>query len=350
MSEFSNYLALGFRECSTPLYKASEWLYEASTPLDLENKRCELIERIAKVSAAALLLIPALMLHAVGLIGRGAQILVSSKPYLERGNYNPSSQAKKICIGIYNMNLFPGPMPTLFGGVEPGTKRLAQLADDVQNARLDVVCIAEGHDNKHVAKIHNILLQRGEEYNLLYAIGDRPFKFNSGLAILSKYPIEEMEFHPFLYEERQKMINKGFVSCKINGVRVIATHLDPANENVRRLELEEITRYQQQFTDPVVLLGDMNIKKGSDEYESSQLKSEYQSSYVESKPSCNDEILMAKRRGEKPPKQEDDIDYILVPNRFNTKTFTTTLAVETNDNPNQAHSDHAFKVSDIEIS
>jgi len=355
MTSISENLALSLRKCSTPLYQSTKYLYRVFSPIlpgQFHQKSTalnEIIARVAITAAAAIMLMPSLILHAAGMFGRAVHLLATKQSYIGSTQvYSKEGLFRDLSIGTYNMNLFQGPLPTILGGVDTDNKRLERLADQLIAADLDTVCINEGHDIKLVHQLAKILEKRGLHYNCIYGVGDHPIKFNSGLAILSKYPIEDIQFIPFTQQNRQKMINKGFTSCRINGIRVIATHLDPHNEQVRQSELEMIDSHRKKMREPSVLIGDMNIIKHSDEYQQSLLARAYRSTYNVNKPTCNDEVLIRIRKGHKDSIQQSDIiDYIVIPNEIHPILFSTHLAAEVNNDPSTAASDHAFIFSRI---
>jgi endonuclease/exonuclease/phosphatase family metal-dependent hydrolase len=95
--------------------------------------------------------------------------------------------------------------------------------------------------------------------------------FNSGLAILSQYPVLELEFHKYKNYNRWSLdclSEKGFLSVlldlgKDKKIRVINTHLQSSDyekfDKKAILQLQELLEYCRSLSEDYIVGGDFNI-------------------------------------------------------------------------------------------
>lgn len=95
--------------------------------------------------------------------------------------------------------------------------------------------------------------------------------FNSGLAILSKYPILESEFHKYKHYNKYTLdclSQKGFLSVLLqldNGekIRIINTHLQSSDyekyDKYALLQLEQLLEYTRTLKEKYIIGGDFNM-------------------------------------------------------------------------------------------
>ncbi|CAF1068594.1 unnamed protein product [Didymodactylos carnosus] len=119
-----------------------------------------------------------------------------------------------------------------------------------------------------------IILDHAKKMNFHYIDTPKPSLFcqDSGLLILSRYPIVESHFKRFQNCSLSEWINnKGVLHAKIQlpndkRLHVITTHLDAHQSSIRQLQIEELKENlkswltkEEQENDPVILCGDWNI-------------------------------------------------------------------------------------------
>lgn len=157
-----------------------------------------------------------------------------------------------------------------------------------------------------------------------------PVKKNGGVAIVSQWPIEEQI--QVMYELScgdDSLDNKGFVYAKINRnndrVHVIGTHTqsessncggEPKGAGVRAAQLKKISAFIESKAipenEPVIIAGDLNIKRGGPEYQSmlatlNTTEPVYHNETESWNPAMND--LAAKQY---PGYQPEHLDYVLL--------------------------------------
>ncbi|SUK04842.1 phospholipase C [Staphylococcus agnetis] len=158
----------------------------------------------------------------------------------------------------------------------------------------DVVILNELFDEKASAKLKAILQhtypyqspilgESSSEWDDAHGYIHNAKITNGGVAILSRYPIMHQEQHIFAQGRgSDAMAKKGFVYIKVNKnghpYHIIGTHLQADNSEstytkdatVRASQMVEIRQFIQQKHIPkdemIVIGGDMNVKKGSNEY------------------------------------------------------------------------------------
>lgn len=203
---------------------------------------------------------------------------------------------KKGSFTLMNLNIcfLPGELPLFFGGVAPPAERVEGIVDLVKKNDPDVVCFYEAHE---VDSTYSLYEKLKNTYRTFYVdIGPEHFELNSGLFVASKYDIKDANFKPFMYKDMQNQINKGYFEFKLvkNGdiiAHIFTTHLQPYRRNVdqttREQELKEIVddiknEYKTKPDYPIILVGDMNITWGSDEYQQSSLLDGFFNDYTDS--------------------------------------------------------------------
>ena len=130
----------------------------------------------------------------------------------------------------------------------------------------DVICLQEVFELSTInGIISNIDIQSkyphfltGTMYNS-FLIGE-----NSGLLILSKYPIIFEQFVPFHKTAwPDSMASKGALYFSICNTHFITTHLQSGDEAIAYKQLKYILQ-KSPFTDKTILLGDLNVENPYD--------------------------------------------------------------------------------------
>ena len=185
----------------------------------------------------------------------------------------------------FNTCFMPFPFSHLFAGVSDASSRSRAIVEMITTVDPDVVCLQElfapfeSHALLQCLQKHYPHI-RSEFKTHFFAIGN-------GMAILSKYPCSEIAYHPFTpCEGMNRTIERGFISFKVNNgeetlAHITTTHLQSEHNatafQVRAHEIEQIIdhieqrRAQYNSTFPYLLIGDLNVSWGSDEYWNSLL-------------------------------------------------------------------------------
>lgn len=179
-----------------------------------------------------------------------------------------------------------------FGSVIGWPERIDRIAGKILAEQPDLVVLSEVHDEEAAALLiqklsvaYSYFVFNVGENNITSSLDE--MRMNSGLFIASRFPLNDLAFHPFEEKRDKEIVNRGFLSFTVeNGkgkfARVIATHLQPFEEaqyqECRCEELKEIYDYARRlyrehtiFDEPVLLVGDLNIPYLSDEYRNSVL-------------------------------------------------------------------------------
>jgi len=221
----------------------------------------------------------------------------------ENGLAQPKQEfSREITIMQWNICFLPSNYPILYGGVKESKERVDAVAKFIIDADADIVALQEAHDGAAIKAL--IKLLKPYYAYIYYDIGpSTPFEieeiippfFNSGLMILSKYPVKDLSFKSFDYIGMQWQINKGFFGFTIlhqdkELMHLYATHLQPYDEDkdheIREKELKEIVqaiekhRSQKKSPLPYIVFGDLNIPWGSPEYGASSMHTFFDEAYT----------------------------------------------------------------------
>ena len=300
---------------------------------------------------------------------------IQPKPffYLKGKAEEKTSIGKNIKIFTMNVCAVAGGFSRLFGGVAPWKYRKDEIINQILSQKPDVVCLQEVNDINAAYAFKKGL--ENEYAHFYFNVGSKPFTQNSGHFIASKYPIENMNFMPFSKKAGlQSMVNKGLCSfslkCKDEVfAHIFAVHLSPSKDDLnakeqeiedRKIELERILKQIElkEKNDPEsfkVLVGDMNLRWGSDEWKQSIISSnKFMDSYnqgrekVTSKDAtcATDDMIDAYHQSINKDwiKSPMILDYALLHNSEKQKREITTKKVKSFDpklDPYDAISDHS---------
>jgi endonuclease/exonuclease/phosphatase family metal-dependent hydrolase len=233
-----------------PLWKGTEWIAH-SNPL----------VKVAGVFTAVIGL-PA------SLIGRSlhwSSQLYFQKPYSSytclSGQKQTTESGEPRKFLTLNACMFPGALPTFFGGMTPASNRIDAVCKLIKDQKPDVVCLQEVSVGPARQLMENLKDQYAYFY---YNIGPHPFGMESALFWASKtQPAEDPVFVPFNIPHMQRGFRRGFFVVKFADRHVITTHLDPHSgpikAEVRTQQIKAILAHTNSFKKPFVLLGDLNI-------------------------------------------------------------------------------------------
>lgn len=172
-------------------------------------------------------------------------------------------------LGLFNFQICG---ISLFKPTKHISKRLKYIPKEIIKTSSDIVALQEIYNKKHQEYVINKLKSKYPYHFLKKEAG---FKFDSGLMILSKYPITNGAYHPFNENsfDEKIFINKGFLSCDISikyfgKIHFINTHLTAGgafNEQdskkiikIRNAQITQIHETLLKNNSPTVILGDFN--------------------------------------------------------------------------------------------
>lgn len=208
------------------------------------------------------------------------------------------SEPQTLKVLAYNVQIFPKqiyPAYRLLFDCDGNTKvvnRIEKIAENLRSSNADIVMLSEMWDIESVIRLHRLLKDLYP-----YSISSECVASNicftntmlikypcvdainsSGLMLLSKYPIDRVDFTAFHDKQHAELlVKKGFLISTIvlNGdmqVGVIGTHVQAYNyaktrqSNLRQI-MHGIAQYRQKNpNNPVIVLGDFNVPYGSSEY------------------------------------------------------------------------------------
>ena len=231
----------------------------------------------------------------------------------------------------WNICFLPYDLATQYGGVEPAKKRVGNVAQFIIDADADIVALQEAHDLEAIEALAQSL--QNHYAHIYYNIGHVDFSIsetideespflNSGLMVLSKYPLADVHFKAFTYPGMQWQINKGYFDFYVrlqerDLIYAVVTHLQPydqtKDEVIREKELMEIVdRIENNFVHaadsiPYVVMGDINIPWGTSEYHASAIRKYFRDDYAK------------------------DIDFVTINNRTATDFFTDFRNADVNE-------------------
>lgn len=172
-----------------------------------------------------------------------------SKYYIKKFNLITYPKKKNINILSYNLNRLPYTYKPL----------------NFNNYDYDIICLQEYFQD--IFKTRNRCLEQSG-YNYITTPSKFNFLADSGLVVLSKYPIEFIDFVPF--KDRCSidcLAEKGFLVVKIRKIFLINTHLQSCYNcnkkhiNIQKKQVKQIEDYISLdfFSDKNVLIcGDFN--------------------------------------------------------------------------------------------
>jgi endonuclease/exonuclease/phosphatase family metal-dependent hydrolase len=186
--------------------------------------------------------------------------------------------AGPICAMTWNICGLGGGQELYAGGVLPWPLRFEGIVSQIEHENPDLLCLQEVGDFALAEALFQRL--RGRYAHLYLHVGAY-VGAPSGLFLASKYP-SEMEFVPFESYVGFSIIQKkgatvlNLLSEGMPVLRCIATHLQHGDGNdvrvaaSRKAQLGQIMHQIKDLPDlPTVLMGDLNIERGSQEYHQS---------------------------------------------------------------------------------
>ena len=162
-------------------------------------------------------------------------------------SYSQKIENDTITIFSWNIKLLP---KALISVKHFPLKRVPHIVEKMISSNYDVIVFQEAFDKAATSR-----LKEGLRYFYPYQIGpanQKGAKLNSGVMIVSKYPIKELG--SIEYKDCSKincMSRKGAllgeIEVKGHTIQVSGTHLDANNADVRVLQYEELRNFVQKY-------------------------------------------------------------------------------------------------------
>ena len=307
------------------------------------------------------------------LIGKALESLESTPKapyiYLDGAGVETMDGAK---VGILNANLLfmPKYLTYYFGGVRSWEKRMRDIVKSLRRKNSDVIALQEIHDEESAFALFRTLKHQYPYFYLNIGVDNavvdpEEISMNSGLFIASKHPIANPKFVRFQAEGRQKGIHKGFFygTLIVNGkpfCYLISTHLNHDNETAARVREEEaqmivstIESLQKVLPLPALVVGDLNVSYGTQEWENSTLNQAFIDGYTSKKPTCtdyfNDLVWTPIKERSKVKARNYIYDYALVCRTHPMSIKSKVFPLYQIDKPTDALSDHQGIFSELKL-
>ena len=289
-----------------------------------------------------------------------------------KGRGKKREKGSMVTILSGNVLFMPDLFTYFFGGVSSWVQRVDALASLFIEKGADVICLQEVHDGESAYQLYDRLkndyayfhMNIGTDHAVL---NSEELSLNSGLFIASKLPIEDPDFKKYDVEGMQKGIHKGYFYGVLQSKQtplcyLISTHLNPfENEvatRVRETEAQEVVAKIKEMRTiyplPSLLVGDLNINWGSQEWKNSILSQTFFDVYEEKAFTCtdtfNDLVWTIPKERDKVVKEGHICDYALVDRESSLKMRSTICPFYLLEKPTEALSDHQGIFTEITLS
>lgn len=141
-------------------------------------------------------------------------------------------------------------------------EKINNILNYILSSQSDIICIQEAFEIPTLdAIIFNESIKCKYPYFLTGSLANRfIIGENSGLIVLSKYPIIFKQFTPFRKTSwPDAFASKGALYFSIGGLNFVNTHLQSDNNIIACIQLNNILS-DSLFTDKTFLIGDLNLK------------------------------------------------------------------------------------------
>ena len=172
-------------------------------------------------------------------------------------------------LGLFNIQICG---LSLYKPTKYINERLKYIPNEIIKANSDIVGFQEIYNKHHQEYVINELKS---EYPYHFLKNGARLKFDSGLMLLSKYPITDGTFHPFNENsfDEKIFVNKGFLTCDIfikdfGKINFINTHLtsggtlqEQDSKKIVKIRDTQITQIHETVLNnnsPSIILGDFN--------------------------------------------------------------------------------------------
>lgn len=171
-----------------------------------------------------------------------------------------------------NACMFPGGLPMSFGGVRPAGERWDEFKEFMHGVNPDIFFLCEFSQTM----TPHLVADFEERYPHIFAnIGTNAKGMDASMACVSRIPIlSQPRFHPSqtVPDGEQKASFRGYFHVETEKVHYLYTHLHPKEtdraKEIRQEQLDEIKAIAENPEEkPWVILGDINIQRGSEGYQ-----------------------------------------------------------------------------------
>ncbi|MGO0309636.1 endonuclease/exonuclease/phosphatase family protein [Endozoicomonas acroporae] len=263
---------------------------KSSTPSEGEKQTQNVplwARKVARVTAVTLFLVPSLALGILGFSLRMIGNLFRNDISLIQSSVPPAvyHPEQGLHLMTYNTGLMPSFIRNL-NDLRSSQQRSGEIAAALTcnpDVIPDVVCFQEVFDQQAAKRLCQDL--SGHYHHIVHSVAPRETGLNSGLAIASKYPVQEVSFRPFsdLAAEDQ-LANKGLLRIVLDlgndkTAVVYNTHLQAKDgqtyDAIRVAELKQIRRWVEADSNNdrqnnrhhhgIFLMGDLNIARSDEQ-------------------------------------------------------------------------------------
>ncbi|MES2199480.1 MAG: endonuclease/exonuclease/phosphatase family protein, partial [Chlamydiota bacterium] len=323
--------------------------------------------RVMSVFISTLSLPLTLPLYVIGEMIDLTGDLLQKRPYNYLEGTCKEKQDTKNTYTVFSANLcmLPYGIATL-GGVRSAGSRIDAAAEAILTADADFICLQE------MSISPSLKLQ--EKIKDTYAhsftrIGPMPTsRMGGGLFFASKYPIEEVQYHPL---SNTGAIARGVFCAKTKAGWILNAHLSAGSSDeivaLRKKQMEEIIllskKLSQEGAIPCFLFMDSNIQrtgKENDEYSLSQIAEHFTNGLNGEKPftltpenaTCTNCLTSAIQGKEDPKNIEEGFEHIdcalsYKPSQVTVKS--TVIPAYNLERREEALSDHHILLSEIKL-
>jgi endonuclease/exonuclease/phosphatase family metal-dependent hydrolase len=240
-----------------PFFSGLEMVFNQLVVKNESLHYCQKISCIAKQLFGAAVAISSVPIYLVG----GTLQLVSNLIHkfdfrLQKMTNNEIANKHTYKIATWNICLFDGGLSVPFGGLAGSSERISNIANRIIDQGPDIIALQEVG-----IKGCRMLKEKLKDYDVYYALGNSNFFFPSGITLLSKVHLNNVQYHAF---KEGVFMKRGFLTFETDKFFGVTTHLQPgkANQEIRKRQLNEIKEKMQSFTSkPVMIFGDLNWQR-----------------------------------------------------------------------------------------
>jgi len=177
-----------------------------------------------------------------------------------------------------NVCMFPGWLPYWFGGVRTAGERMEELKAFMEKIDPDIFFLCEFSQTLS-GQLYDLFSDSYKHF--FVSVGSNAMGMDASIAVVSRLPIVSApQFFPSKTEPEgdQKYSYRGYFFVETDKVNYLYTHLHPTEtdraKEIRQEQLEEIKALIEENKNGKawVVLGDINIERGSEGHESMQAK------------------------------------------------------------------------------
>lgn len=278
---------------------------------------------------ATLLLLP------IGLLGHGLTALSNSLHSREFVYWEGlCNEIRTLEPKILHLNacMFAGGLPYEFGGLRTAGERFCDLIALIIKEAPDLFFLCEFSETI-TPRLYEAL--KNEYKHFFVNIGSNACGMDASLCIACKIPlVKEPQFMASQVEADgdQKMMYRGYFILETANHRYLYAHLNPKSERIRHEQFKEIQLIVKEEGSPWLILGDLNVDRGSSLHDSVKKDGFY-------------DVIESQHGRVSTSLEGESIDYFLT---FKDQPIImVTKIIDTYDNRQKALSDHKAIVAEV---